>query len=81
MEVPQDAPSRSNCGHGCHAGELAELRSQLARPSWLDDGHRQRLSKLARRLARVRALGDDYSTYVELSPHAARAIETRVASA
>lgn len=81
MKVPQTAPSRSTCRQGRRADGLAELRSRLARPSWLDDGHRQRLSKLARRLARVRALGDDYSTYVEFSPHAVEAIETHVATA
>jgi hypothetical protein len=80
MQVPQIAPSRSDCRQGCRASELAELRRHLARPSWLDDGHRQRLSKLAGRLARVRALGDEYSAYVELSPEVTRAIENRVAT-
>lgn len=80
MQVPQIAPSRSDCRQGRRAGEWAELRAQLARPSWLDDGHRQRLSKLARRLARVRALGDEYSTCVEFSPEVTRAIENHVAT-
>ena len=39
---------------------LAELRRHLANPSSMSDGHRQRLSELARRLARVQALGGEY---------------------
>lgn len=48
--------------------DLAELRRLLECPSLIQDGHRQRLVDLARRLARVRALGDEYSR-VDLSDH------------
>jgi hypothetical protein len=45
---------------GCQAADLAELRRQLQQPSMIDDACRQRLVDLARRLARVRALGNEY---------------------
>ena len=49
---------------------MAELRSQLATPSRISDGNRQRLLDLAQRLAAVQALGDEYGR-VEFSPMAA----------
>ena len=58
-------------GHG-RAG-LAELRRQLADPSTLSDGNRQRLLELARRLARVQALGGEY-VRVGLSDEATAAL-------
>jgi len=64
---------------GPEAG-LAELRRQLADPSTLSDGNRQRLLELARRLARVQALGDEYAR-VEFSRQAAAATRTIVAVA
>jgi len=66
MLIPQDALSKARSRQGCQAASLAELRRQLANPSNLRDGHRQRLLDLARRLARVQALGDEYCR-VELS--------------
>lgn len=54
---------------GCSRTEVAELRRRLADPSTMDSWHRQRLVKLAKRLARVRALGDEYLR-VSLSEHA-----------
>ena len=36
------------------------MRRRLSDPSSLSDGNRQRLAELARRLARVQALGDEY---------------------
>ena len=44
-------------GQGGPRTSLAELRRRLARPSRLDQGHRQRLLELTQRLARVRELG------------------------
>jgi hypothetical protein len=41
--------------------DFAELRGHLASPSVVGDGHRQRLQELAKRLARVQALGDEYA--------------------
>ena len=57
--------------HGSSPGGLAELRRDLARPSRLDDGHRQRLLDLAQRVARVQGLGGGYSR-VSLSEHICR---------
>jgi len=59
--------------HGSGAAELAELRRDLARPSRLDDGHRQRLLDLAQRVARVQGLGGEYSR-VSLSEYVSSAI-------
>ena len=46
--------------HGSRPIGIAELRRQLARPSQLDDEHRQRLLELVQRAARVRAFGGEY---------------------
>lgn len=46
---------------GCPAVGLSELRRQLAHPSDLNDGARQRLMQLARRLAAVQASGGEYA--------------------
>ena len=54
---------------------LAELRRRLARPSGLDDAHRQRLGELASRLVRVRELGDEYAR-VGLSEYALAALNS-----
>ena len=56
--------------------DLAELRRRLANPSNVTDGCRQRLVNLARQLARVQALGDEY-TRVELSEYAQIALESK----
>ena len=60
MLISQRASSDSRVRHGCLQRSFAELRSQLARPSQLNDGHRQRLRDLAQRVARVQALGGQY---------------------
>ena len=60
-------------GNGCVRANLAELRRQLAEPSRMSDGSRQRLLELARRLARVQAMGDEY-VRVGLSDYAAEAL-------
>ena len=73
MLIPQTAPHGSSGRHGRQAVGLAELRRQLACPSALNDEHRQRLLECVGRLARVRALGDEYAR-VGLSPQAATAL-------
>jgi hypothetical protein len=70
MLIPQSAQPDVARRQGSKAGSLAELRRALARPSRITDGTRQRLLDLARRLAAVRRLGDEYarvalSDYVE----------------
>ena len=45
---------------GCSAADFAQLRCQVGDPASLDERGRQRLMELARRLARVRAMGDEY---------------------
>jgi hypothetical protein len=64
MLIPQNAQCEAHERHGCRESALAELRRSLANPSALSDGHRQRLLELSRRLARVGALGDEYSRVV-----------------
>jgi len=72
MLIPQKAQCRSSGRQGSRPVGLKELRSQLQRPSAMNDEHRQRLLECVRRLARVRALGDEYAR-VGLSPQAAAA--------
>ncbi len=73
MLISHQVQSRRRGRHGSGPASLAELRRQLTKPSELDDGLRQRLLDLARRLARVRALGNEYAR-VDLSEHAAAAL-------
>ena len=80
MLIPQQAESASGRRHGSPSGSLAELRRRLAEPSTLSDGQRQRLLELTTRLARVRALGDEYSR-VDLSDYAKAALEPGAAVA
>ena len=74
MLISQDAKGDLRGWQGSRQVNLAELRHKLADPSQLDDGHRQRLLDLAQRVARVWALGGEYSR-VCLSEHALAAIE------
>jgi hypothetical protein len=60
-------------GQGCSRTDLAELRRQLADPSRLNGESRQRLVKLAQRLARIQAWGDEYRR-VDLSEAAQTAL-------
>ena len=60
MLISQEVRSQASPAQGSVRGGLAELRRQLAEPSALSDGNRQRLLELARRLARVQGLGDEY---------------------
>jgi len=73
MLISQEAQGGMAREQGRTEIHLAELRRQLADPSSMDDGNRQRLLELARRLARVQALGGEYSR-VGFSPEAAAAI-------
>jgi hypothetical protein len=65
--------SELTTGQGRPETDLAELRRLLAVPSAMTERHRQRLVDLAGRLARVRALGDEYLR-VDFSPHAAEVL-------
>ena len=60
MLIPQEAGGERSGPNGVVPGHLAELRCQLADPSALDDGNRQRLLELGHRLDRIKALGDGY---------------------
>lgn len=73
MLIPQQAQRKTGRWQGSPRISLAQLRRHLADPSSIPDGHRQRLLDLAKRLARVKALGDEYSR-VELSDEAAAAV-------
>lgn len=91
MFIPREAESQAQQGQGrprrqgCRRRQgrlsvsLAELRSQLDRPSTMDDLHRQRLLELAHRLAAVQALGDEYGR-VQLSDAAAAAVAETAAA-
>ncbi|HDY64703.1 MAG TPA: hypothetical protein ENH84_00520 [Phycisphaerae bacterium] len=65
-------------GHGRSPTDFAELRRRMADPPSMDDGHRQRLVDLARRLARIQALGDEYLR-VDFSENAAAILMDGVA--
>lgn len=80
MLISQEAQGERPRRQGGTGAGLAELRRQLADPSSLDEGNRQRLLELARRAARVQALGDEYGR-VELSEQAAAAVLPVVALA
>lgn len=65
-------PGESANEQGGSAADFAQLRRQLGDPASLDGRGRQRLMELARRLARVRAMGDEYLRVVfsKYSEHA-----------
>jgi len=73
MLIHQEVVDEVGGRQGCRRVSLAELRRQLARPSELSDGHRQRLLELARRLVRVQALTDEHAR-VAFSEHALEAL-------
>ena len=73
MLIPRQAKRETGRWQGSPRIGFAQLRRQLANPSQIPDGHRQRLLDLAGRLARVKALGDEYSR-VELSDAAVQAL-------
>jgi len=80
MLIPQEVHSVADRMQGSSGVSLAELRRSVADPSTTDDGHRQRLLELAKRLARVQLLGDEYSR-VNFSDYAVAAIEGNAATA
>lgn len=78
MLIPH-SPSEPHDKHGGLRTDFAELRRQLADPSRLSDVSRQRLVKLAQRLARIQTGGDEYRR-VDLSEDARAALrDTAVA--
>jgi hypothetical protein len=80
MLIPQTAQCKLRGWQGGPPVALAELRRQLASASALSGGHRWRLLDLARRLARVQALGDEYAR-VCFSPQAHKAMQDQRPSA
>ena len=75
MLIPQEARSEPRERQGSPRVSFAELRRCLARPSAMDYVHRQRLLDLARRAARIQALGDEYAG-VDVSEHVLAALNT-----
>jgi hypothetical protein len=71
MLISQTAQGKAARPQGSGRVSLAELRRRLADPEETGDGTRQRLIELARRLARVRALGDEYGRVGFSEPAAA----------
>ncbi len=69
MLIPQTAQCEPQAGQGSPRVSFAELRHNLARPSSVSSGHRQRLLELGQRLNRVQGLGDEYAR-VDLSDFA-----------
>ncbi len=61
MLVSQRPQSGSGERHGSLRAVLAELQRRSAAPSSIEDGLRQRLLVLSRRLARVQSLGNEYA--------------------
>lgn len=78
MLTSQAARSGSRNRHGSRAVRLAELRSRIVHPSRLCDGDRQRLVDLAKRLARVQAMGGEYGR-VGFSDEAQAVLNSQVA--
>ena len=74
MLIPQQAQRQLRVRQGSRPAAMAQLRRQLANPSTLNDGNRQRLLDLKSRLARVQALGDEYAR-VDFSSMAATAMD------
>ena len=79
MLIPQKVRRSAVGGNGLPANGLAELRSQLAKGSSLDDVQRQRLLELTQRLARVQALGDEYAG-ISFSPMVTDVLDPSVAT-
>ncbi len=74
MPIPRQVVGETDDRQGSHVS-FVELRGQLAAPSANSDGNRRRLLDLARRLARVQSLGDEYRR-VCFSPHVEAAMDT-----
>ena len=73
MLISRQVVGETDDRQGSRVG-FVELRGQLAAPSAISDGHRRRLLDLARRLARVQSLGDEYRR-VCFSPHVKAAMD------
>ena len=79
MPTSQSVGCEVSSGHGGPRPSLAEMRRRLARPSRLDQGHRQRLLELTQRVVRIRDLGGAFGR-VECSGYVSAALnETKVA--
>jgi hypothetical protein len=76
MLILQQAQGKPTGGQGRSSGRLAELRAELAQAPAMSATARQRLAELARRVARVQALGDGYAG-IALSPMATAAVAER----
>jgi hypothetical protein len=74
MLISRATKCKARHWHGGQEVSLAELRRALAESSVLDNQHRRRLVDLARRVAHVRALGDEFAG-VELSEFVTAAME------
>jgi len=74
MLVSQRRQSGSRHRHGSLRAVLAELQRQSVAPSRIEDGLRQRLLVLSRRLARVQSLGDECAR-VSFSGHVQRILD------
>jgi len=75
MLIPQEARSKPPQGQGGPGVSLAELRRCLAEPSAMNSAHRQRLQDLARRVAQIQALGDDFAG-VDVSEYVLAALKS-----
>ncbi len=60
MMLISQNPGEFTDEQGGSAVDFAQLRRQVSDPASLDERGRQRLMELARRLARVRVMGDEY---------------------
>ena len=76
MLILQQAQGTPGGRQGTSSGGLAELRAELAQAPPLSATARQRLAELARRVARVQALGDEFAG-IALSPMATAAVADR----
>jgi predicted glycosyltransferase len=73
MLILQQADSQPTRRHGRRGGGLTELRELLSQGPALPEAARQRLERLSERLARVQALGGEF-TRVCFSPMASAAL-------
>lgn len=68
--------SRTESEKGISHTDFAELRRRMENPESFDEGFRQRLEVLAKRLASVQALGDEFRR-VDLSETARKLLLVR----
>ena len=79
MQTSQGVRREPRRWQGRRRTDLAELRRQLAQPSRVGAGHRQRLLELTQRLARVRDLGGAFGR-VECSGYVMAAMDPMAAA-